>query len=145
MAERTGPHETPSGGLPVAPPRPMPNAMVVAAKRSEMVDGGRAAFGPGDAVIEVARPGRHPASGKHARLIPGDDVSLLCRGWAPSRCPGVERPVGPPDGIAPGLVSLVLSNLAGNVGHNRPIPGQFPRGVGQANQRGEVDLDVHGP
>ena len=50
--------------------------------------------------------------------------------------------VGMGQSPAPFGSRLVFCDLAGDVGDDRPIPGQFSRIVGQSGQSGQVDVDV---
>ncbi len=98
----------------------------------------------GEAVVEVAVGGGHATAGEHTVGVVGLDFSALAGGGASSGDAVVDdlAGVGVGDGVAPFGSGLLLGDLAGDVGDDGPVAGEFSGVVVELGEGGEVDVDV---
>jgi hypothetical protein len=97
-------------------------------------------------MVEVTVAGGHTAAREDAGPVAGFDVASLPAVGPPPRSSLVERHPGVGVGDGPSPLGLVLlgGDLAGEVGDDRPVPGQFSGILGQSDERGQVDVEIDG-
>jgi hypothetical protein len=118
--------------------------MVVSAEWCEFVGPGVAGLGIWFAVVEVTFDCGHPASGGDTGPVSGMDVAFL-RGVGASSGGSVvydHSGVGVGDGVPPFGLLLVLGDLAGDVGDDRSVSGEFSGVVVEFGEGGEINMDV---
>ena len=144
MTEATRPEVIAVGKATVFPPPPVPDDVVVAAERAEMVCGGGTPRRPRDPVIEVALAGRHAAVGKDAGGVVAFDVAALDLGGPPTSNAVADHLTAVRIGHRPPPFGVVLAfgHLAGDVGDDRPEPGEFARVLAETGQRAEIDPQI---
>lgn len=129
VAEAAGPDVVAASDWDIGPPVFVALAVVVAAEGAEFVDGGVTGLGPGFGVVEVGFVCWHPTSrGDTGPVSCGYPPFLFCVGSAFGG-PVVydESGVGVGDDKPPFGVFLWLGDLAGDVGDDRPVPGEVTR------------------
>ena len=145
VSESAGPLVVSVGEFLVGPAALVFDAVVVAAVGVDVERFGWAAFGPVNGVVEVGvntvdEAAFHDTVG----AVRPDDALLL--GGGPS--PGDSHA----DGLAsirvgnhkfPDAISVLVGDLSGHVGDDRPVAGQITWVVGESGEGGEVDADVH--
>ena len=100
--------------------------MVVAAEGGEVVEAGRSTLGPGGLVVEVAVDGGHSTAREDAGRVAGLDVAGLSDAGTPAGGAVVDHLAVLGDGESPfGLLVLLFCDLAGDVGDDRSVSGQF--------------------
>ena len=119
--------------------------VIVSAERREVVLEGWAEPGPWCAVVDVAVDRRHAAAREHAGRISSDDVAELLGGGSTSGDTRFDRlaAVGVDHGPAPGRVTLTASDLAGEVGDDRPVSVEIAWMICEPGEGGEVDGEMH--
>ena len=95
-------------------------------------------------MVEVAGPGGHAAAGEDTGPIAGFDNPAHGGGGAALGGADMDRHprLGMRHHIPPLSVPLLGSDLAGDVGDDRPIPVQVPGRLSQSGQGVQVDLEV---
>lgn len=121
-------------------------AMVVAARRPQVLDERGTSPGHLDGMVHVGVGGGMATPRKAAGGLSGLDMTSLGGGRAASGQAVGENGtgVGIRDDEAPPAVGLTLDDPAGDVGDDRSPPGDVCRPVDQAHQGGEVDADLDG-
>ena len=120
--------------------------VVVAAERGEVVDIGGSTFRPGGAMVEVAVGGRHPTTGENTGAVAAFDLAPLA-GFGPAAGSAVGDDlagVGIGEGPPPFGSLLLFGDLAGEVGDDWSVAGEFAGVVGEPGQSFQVDLEVDG-
>ena len=121
--------------------------MVVSAEWCEFVGPGVTGLRIWFAVVEVTVAGcGHAASGGDTGPVSGLDVALLAGFGASSGGSVVDdhSGVGVGDGVPPFGLLLVFGDLAGDVGYDWPVSGEFSGVVVEFGEGGEVNMDVDG-
>ena len=118
--------------------------VIVATERLEVVGRGAAAFGPGDSVIEITVGSRHPTPGEDTcGVMRLDRSALICARATPGSSDVNDSAVSSlGDGVPPLGVGLILDDMPGDVGDDRPVAGQVSRMVCQCYERVKIDANV---
>ena len=130
----------------VGPAGSVSDLVVVAAERGEVFDIRGSAFFPGDAMVEVAVGGRHPTTGENTGAVAGFDLASLA-GIGPAAGDAIGDDLsgfGMCDSPPPFGSLLLFCDLAGEVGDDRSVSGEFAGVVGEPGQGFQVDLEVDG-
>jgi len=105
------------------------------------------AFGPGDAVVEVAGSRGHATSGEHTRLIAGLDTSPQSSRWPAAGKLGMGQfpCLRISDGEPPLGLLMIFCDLSGDVGDDRSESGKLAGVVRECGEGVEIHANIDDP